>query len=91
MVQENSVQTRGSEAEVCLAVGEAERQTWLSAEVGQGGAWGNGTKATKNKSDSKRSGEQAIDSSDQAAQTHNNQPLLELIHLQITVHMICNS
>jgi hypothetical protein len=86
----------GSEAEVGLAEGETERRTWLSAEVGQVGAWGNGTNATKNKSDSKRSGEQAIDSSDQAAsdqaaQTHNNQPLLELIHLQITVHMICNS
>ena len=63
-----------------MAEGETEeRQTWLSAEVGQGGAWGYGTNATKQVGFEAEN--KLLIGLIKAAQTHNNQSLLELIHL----------
>jgi hypothetical protein len=45
------------------------------------GAWGNGTNATE--TSRIRSGEQLLTGLIQAAQTHNNQSSLDLIHLRI--------
>ena len=63
-----------------------ERRAWLSAEVGHGVM-----AQTQQKQVEFEAENELLTGLVQAAQTHNNQSSLESIHLQITVHMICNS